>query len=171
MFLLALHFVSRNIQIKGTFFFLEAAGSVICCNFILSPYFPFGMYQIKTQKTAFVGLERLFPASMNTHIHTHTHVPETMLRRQWYWATNGGETGLRFILHSPFSILHLCSIMHRDFLLLSSPLKLGSVVYFYTTVFNTNRALRPPNGQCTRIFVDERIWSKKQHQKPKKHID
>ena len=27
--------------------------------------------------------------------------------------------------------------------------------HFYTTVVNINRALRPPNGQCTCVFVDK----------------
>ena len=31
------------------------------------------------------------------------------------------------------------------------PLKLWSVAHFYTTVITTN----PPNGQCTRVFVDK----------------
>ena len=35
------------------------------------------------------------------------------------------------------------------------PLKLRSGTHFYTTVINTNQALRPHNGQCTRVCVDK----------------
>ena len=35
------------------------------------------------------------------------------------------------------------------------PLKLLSVAHFNTSVMNTLRAGRPPNGQCTRVFVDK----------------
>ena len=41
------------------------------------------------------------------------------------------------------------------FLLLSSLCSCLSEVHFYTTVVNTNRTLRPPNGQCTCVFVDK----------------
>ena len=35
------------------------------------------------------------------------------------------------------------------------PLKLRSVAHYYTTVMNTNRNSRPPNGQCTLVLIDK----------------
>ena len=35
------------------------------------------------------------------------------------------------------------------------PLKLWSVAHFYTSVVNTNCAVRTPNRQCTCVFVDK----------------
>ena len=65
-----------------------------------------------------------------------------------YYAVDGHVT-----VHGPGSVkAPLCENWH--FLLLSCPLKLRIVAHFYTTVVNTNRAPRPRNGQCTRVFAN-----------------
>ena len=49
------------------------------------------------------------------------------------------------------------------------PLKLQSVAHLYTTVCNTNCALGPPDGECTRVFMDKLkdLELARQQQKPK----
>ena len=52
--------------------------------------------------------------------------------------------------------LYLLSLVSGEVPQLSEPGEFQTpLCHFYATVINTNRASRPPNGQCTHVFVDK----------------